>query len=236
MRTGRQCKFDKCQQPIRYQLLNAAGRHLDWLCQHHKEAWYDQYTTHKSTLVELTQEGATSEMDTGGGAPREQFNVEPAQTALTRVGVARSQGAPDRMERRTEGIPGASTAESAGALAPRAEGETRQGLARGFAEALGRSEPANLGLTRGQQARLAEPAAPEMIEIRPDGIIYTPWVAVAKRLDEVFGIGNWQLVPEGQPMLQDGFVCWQWHLFCQGKWVSTAIGEHPDPGRKKLSL
>jgi hypothetical protein len=37
-------------------------------------------------------------------------------------------------------------------------------------------------------------------------------------------------------MVQDGFVCWQFHLFIRGQWVSTAIGEHPDPGNQRMSL
>jgi len=55
-------------------------------------------------------------------------------------------------------------------------------------------------------------------------------------LAEVFGPGQWSLVPDGKPMLQDGFVCWQFHLFVQGRWVATAIGEHPDPRWQKMSL
>ena len=83
---------------------------------------------------------------------------------------------------------------------------------------------------------MRKPPDPDAVEIRPDGIVFTPWAAVARRIDDAIGIGQWALVPEGGPVLQDGFVCWHFHLWVRGVWVATAIGEHPDPGKKKLSL
>ena len=74
------------------------------------------------------------------------------------------------------------------------------------------------------------------VEIRPDGIVYAGWTEYARRLDAAIGIGQWTLVPQGRPMSQDGFVCWQFDLWCRSHWVATAIGEHPDPGNRRMSL
>jgi hypothetical protein len=99
--------------------------------------------------------------------------------------------------------------------------------------------PGQLGilkLTDDQKRALSRIPDPAEIEIRPDGLIYAPWTAYADVLDEAFGIGGWTLVPEGRPSVQDGFVMWQFHLFVQGRFVATAIGEHPDPGNRRMSL
>ena len=86
------------------------------------------------------------------------------------------------------------------------------------------------------QYRLSMPPNPADVEIRPDGLVYMPWNKFAGALDLAFGVGNWCQMPQGTPMSQDGFVCWQFDLYCLAVWVSTAIGEHPDPGNRRMSL
>jgi hypothetical protein len=93
-----------------------------------------------------------------------------------------------------------------------------------------------LDFSRDAQALLTTPIDPLRVEIRPDGIVFAGWTEYATRLDQAIGIGQWTLVPQGKPMSQDGFVCWQFDLWCRGHWVATAIGEHPDPGNRRMSL
>lgn len=83
---------------------------------------------------------------------------------------------------------------------------------------------------------LSAPPDPNIVEIRPDGIVYVPWNEVANRLDAGLGIGQWSLVPDGKPMIQDGYCCWQFDLWVHGQWVTTAIGEHPEHKFSKMSL
>jgi hypothetical protein len=37
-------------------------------------------------------------------------------------------------------------------------------------------------------------------------------------------------------MIQDGYCCWQFHLFVHGHWATTSIGEHPDHKFSKMSI
>ena len=93
-----------------------------------------------------------------------------------------------------------------------------------------------LSLSQEQSEVLAAPVDPAEVEIRPDGIVFAPWTSYADRLDAAFGQTGWRLVPDGKPLMQDGFVIWGFALFCQGQFVSYALGEHPDPLNSKMSL
>lgn len=93
-----------------------------------------------------------------------------------------------------------------------------------------------LPLDPSERSTLCRAVLAELVEIRPDGIVYVPWAAVADRLDEALGIGQWCLVPDGKPQLQDSFVCWGFSLIVRGRFAAYAIGEHPDPGNRRMSL
>ena len=63
---------------------------------------------------------------------------------------------------------------------------------------------------------LFAPVDEETIEIRPDGIIYLPWVEYAKRLSRAFGF-EWALLPDGKPLLANNKVMWPFFLIVRGQ-------------------
>jgi hypothetical protein len=72
---------------------------------------------------------------------------------------------------------------------------------------------------------LSEPLASTDIEIKPDGIIYLPEIRYRRILNRAFGPGGWGLMPRGNYVIEKGFICQQFALFCNGQFVSQAWGE-----------
>ncbi len=69
------------------------------------------------------------------------------------------------------------------------------------------------------------------VEIRPDGMIYLPWMEYAQRLRKAFGL-QWALIPQGDPQINGDFVTWAFWLMIKGQLsgVPYAYGEqqyHP---------
>ncbi|MCF6158896.1 MAG: hypothetical protein E3K32_10060 [wastewater metagenome] len=85
-------------------------------------------------------------------------------------------------------------------------------------------------LTEQQRHALFRPVNEHDIEIRPDGLIYLPWVEYVARLKEAFNL-NWAIVPQGMPKQNGDYLVWGFYLIIQGKLAGFAIGEqdyHPD--------
>jgi hypothetical protein len=85
-------------------------------------------------------------------------------------------------------------------------------------------------LTEQQKKALFRPVNEQDIEIRPDGLIYLPWVEYVSRLKEAFGL-NWAIVPQGMPKQNGDYLVWGFYLIIQGKLAGFAIGEqeyHPE--------
>ncbi|KAF0852471.1 mitochondrial mitochondrial genome maintenance protein MGM101 [Andalucia godoyi] len=74
-------------------------------------------------------------------------------------------------------------------------------------------------------AVLHAPLNPDAVEIRPDGAIYLPEIEYRAILIKAFGAGGWGLVPRGSYQLVNGYVFREYALFCQGRYVSQAVGE-----------
>jgi len=81
-----------------------------------------------------------------------------------------------------------------------------------------------LRLTDEQKLILYAPIDPEAVEIRPDGLIYLPWMEYADRLDRAFGGTGWTMIPDGSPKLQGNQIVWGWHLVIDGAYMGYAIG------------
>lgn len=62
------------------------------------------------------------------------------------------------------------------------------------------------------------------VEIRPDGLVYLPWMEYAGRLRDAFGC-EWALIPQGLPKIQGQFVMWGFHFIIRGKLMAYAIGQ-----------
>jgi len=81
-----------------------------------------------------------------------------------------------------------------------------------------------LKLTDPQEAALYAPVVEDDIEIRPDGLIYMPWMEYVTRLREAFGM-EWAIIPQGMPRLRGDLVIWGFYLIVQGVYCSYAMGE-----------
>lgn len=81
-----------------------------------------------------------------------------------------------------------------------------------------------VSLSDEQKAILYAPVKDEEVEIRPDGLVYLPWVHYVKKLHNAFGM-DWALVPKGMPLLQDNFVYWGFFMVVKGSLMGFAIGQ-----------
>uniref|UniRef100_A0A6H1ZHH3 Uncharacterized protein n=1 Tax=viral metagenome TaxID=1070528 RepID=A0A6H1ZHH3_9ZZZZ len=79
-------------------------------------------------------------------------------------------------------------------------------------------------LSEEEKEILFAPVNEEAIEIRPDGIIYLPWVEYAKRLSRAFGF-EWALLPDGKPLMVNNKVMWPFFLIVRGQLAAYSIGE-----------
>lgn len=81
-------------------------------------------------------------------------------------------------------------------------------------------------LTEKQIGILYAPIDDEAVEIRPDGLVYLPWMEYVTRLRQAFGL-NWAIIPKGEPGLgpSKSSILWGFYLVIQGKLAGYAIGE-----------
>lgn len=75
------------------------------------------------------------------------------------------------------------------------------------------------------RAILREPIDPRQVEVRPDGIVYLPWVWYADRLNRAFGAGAWAIVPRDKPQRLGDTVVYNGALYVLGRFVREAWGE-----------
>lgn len=75
-----------------------------------------------------------------------------------------------------------------------------------------------------QKHILFAPVKEEDIEIRPDGLVYLPWMEYVSRLRDAFGMA-WSIIPRDMPKLQGNHIYWGFYLMIQGKLAGFAIGE-----------
>jgi hypothetical protein len=64
----------------------------------------------------------------------------------------------------------------------------------------------------------------EQVEIRPDGLIYLPWMEYVSRLRDAFGV-QWAIIPQGMPTAKGDYILWPFWLVIQGKIAGFAVGE-----------
>ena len=228
------CRSVGCKEPVTWRVVGKDNFTVAHLCEGHKVSLYDASEKPHTTTIERV-EGEQNEVaknDTTDG----RFD-QPESSDSTDQSLGAGSGGSD-----TAGV---DSRERSRALTTRPAPEhpiDDTGAGAGgdsilpFRPEAHAQSYGNLGLTAREIAVLRQPPDPADVEIRPDGIVFTPWSAVARRIDDAIGVGQWTLVPEGGPQMQDGFVCWHFHLWVRGHWVATAIGEHPDPGKRKLSL
>lgn len=81
-----------------------------------------------------------------------------------------------------------------------------------------------LELTDNQKKILFAEPKEEDIEVRPDGLVYLPWMEYVCRLRESFGV-NWAMIPQGMPKKEGSLILWGFYLVIQGKLMGFAIGQ-----------
>jgi len=79
-------------------------------------------------------------------------------------------------------------------------------------------------VTTMQREILYAPVKDEDVEIRPDGLIYLPWMNYVSRLRDAFGV-QWAIIPQGMPTAKGDYVLWPFWLVIQGKIAGFAVGE-----------
>ena len=90
-------------------------------------------------------------------------------------------------------------------------------------------------ITEVQKKILFAPVKDEDVEVRPDGLVYLPWMAYVERLRDAFGIG-WAIIPRAMPKLEGGSMYWAFYLMIQGKLAGFAIGEQAyQPNNAQMS-
>lgn len=82
----------------------------------------------------------------------------------------------------------------------------------------------SIELTEEQKEILFAPPKEEEIQIRPDGLIYVPWISYAKRLRAAFGM-QWGLVPAADAKILGELVARPFFMVIKGKPVGAAVGE-----------
>ncbi len=81
-------------------------------------------------------------------------------------------------------------------------------------------------LTKAQTDILYAPVDDEAVEIRPDGLIYLPWMEYVSRLRDALGMG-WVIEPDGQPKMgpNKASILWGFRLYVKGIYAGYAVGE-----------
>lgn len=80
-----------------------------------------------------------------------------------------------------------------------------------------------LVLTNDESKALAAPVDPNEVQIKPNGIIYIPWESTARRLNEILGVGQWQL-HQLQWHRELNLICMTALLFVRGNYVANCFG------------
>ncbi len=83
----------------------------------------------------------------------------------------------------------------------------------------------NLELTDKEAETLYAPLDPNLIQVRPDGLIYLPWTFYSRRLRDTFRM-QWAMVAMGEPRTAGELVIWGFYLSVKGQIVGMpAMGE-----------
>lgn len=61
------------------------------------------------------------------------------------------------------------------------------------------------------------PIDPNIIEVKPDGIIYVPEIHYRRILNKAFGPGAWGLAPRGETIVTDKAVTREYALVAHGR-------------------
>lgn len=79
-------------------------------------------------------------------------------------------------------------------------------------------------LTKEQEDILYADVDKENVEIRPDGLIYLPWMEYVSRLQRAFKM-SWGTIPDDKPVQMGVHILWGFYLVIKGKLAGYAVGQ-----------
>ncbi|CAI8009253.1 Mitochondrial genome maintenance protein mgm101 homolog [Geodia barretti] len=82
---------------------------------------------------------------------------------------------------------------------------------------------------------LLHPVNEQDVEIKPDGLIYLPEIKYRRILNQAFGPGGWALMPRGNEGEGAQLITREYSLYCHGRFISQATGEHTFYSKSNLS-
>jgi len=85
-------------------------------------------------------------------------------------------------------------------------------------------------ISKEESEALNAPIDPQVVEIRPDGLLYLPGNEYRSRLNSILGAGQWALrhIADGRISRQNDDVFWyRGELWIRGEFIAEAIGEQP---------
>ena len=95
----------------------------------------------------------------------------------------------------------------------------------------------NVKLNEEQKGILFAPVNEEEVEIRPDGLVYLPWVFYHNRLRKAFGY-EYALIPKSDPKYipEANLMVWGFYMVIKGSLMGYALGENGyHPNNPKMS-
>lgn len=91
-----------------------------------------------------------------------------------------------------------------------------------------------LKLTPDEEKILSAPVNPDLVSIRPDGLVYIDQAEYRNVLNTAFGRGQWVLIPV-KDYVDDNKIYWLGHLYVRGCFVGAAMGEHKHEENNKMT-
>lgn len=82
-----------------------------------------------------------------------------------------------------------------------------------------------LALTDKESKALRDVFPADAYDILPSGECYVSHVHVRRRLNDVLGIGQWALVPVGQPSINNNIVIAPYYLYVRAHFIRSVFGE-----------
>ncbi|HET8645111.1 MAG TPA: hypothetical protein VFO85_06465, partial [Vicinamibacteria bacterium] len=73
--------------------------------------------------------------------------------------------------------------------------------------------------------QLAAPFPDEALDVKPTGEVFVSQVHYRRRLNKVFGPGQWALVPRGKWTQEGSTMMREYVLYARGHFVAEAVGE-----------
>lgn len=80
-------------------------------------------------------------------------------------------------------------------------------------------------LSEDEKRRLAEAVGDSELDILPSGEVYPGQMVIRTKLNEIFGPGQWALMPRGPAIACDGTLTREYALFVRGHYIGEATGE-----------